>query len=378
MRQLTIFLALCALLVPAAAVAGCGDDGVPTTAVAEVDGEAIDLRSFDHWLTVAARSSGRADAQIPEPPDYAACVEQKRKAQPAQSKATDDAQFKQQCAQEYDALRDQALQLLISSRWIEAEASDRSISVDDSEVKEAFDRQRKLSFRKDADFQAFLESSGQTEQDILTRVRLDLLSRKIGEQVTKVDDEVTDEQIADRYRENKARFVQPERRDLRIVLTRTESAAKRAMSALADGEGWSSVAKRHSTDTASKSRGGRVPGVTRGGQEKALDEAVFSASKGNLTGPIKTKLGYYVFEVTDVKRASQQTLEQAGSTISEQLIAERQQKQLASFTERFRKKWRDKTECREGFATPDCRNGPKATPTPAQQTSGAAPPAPQP
>jgi foldase protein PrsA len=377
MRQLTIFMALCAVLVPAAVVAGCGDDGVPTKAVAEVDGQAIDLRSFDHWLTVAAKSSGRPDAQIPEPPDYAACVEQKRKAQPAQSKAT-EAQFKQQCGQEYDALRDQVLQLLISSRWIEGEASDRSISVDDAEVKEAFDRQRKLSFRKDADFQAWLKSSGQTEQDILTRVRLDLLSSKIREEVAKVDDEVTDEQIADHYRTYKARFVQPERRDLRIVLTRTESAARRAMSALANGAGWDSVAKRHSTDKASKSRGGRVAGATRGGHEKALDEAVFSASKGKLTGPIKTKLGYYVFEVTNVKRPSQQTLEQAGSTIREQLIAERQQKQLASFTERFREKWRDKTECREGFATPDCRNGPEATPTPAQQTSGAVPPAPQP
>ena len=30
----------------------------------------------------------------------------------------------------------------------------------------------------------------------------------------------------------------------------------------------------------------------------------------------------------------------------------------------FTKRWKDKTECSEGYKTSDCKNGPKATPTP--------------
>ena len=30
----------------------------------------------------------------------------------------------------------------------------------------------------------------------------------------------------------------------------------------------------------------------------------------------------------------------------------------------FTKRWKDKTECSEGYKTTDCKNGPKATPTP--------------
>ena len=30
----------------------------------------------------------------------------------------------------------------------------------------------------------------------------------------------------------------------------------------------------------------------------------------------------------------------------------------------FTKRWKEKTECSEGYKTTDCKNGPKATPTP--------------
>jgi foldase protein PrsA len=377
MMQLRILAALCAVLAPAAAIVGCGaEQGVPGSAVATVDGEAIEQQSFDHWLTVAASSSGRPAAQVPKPPHYAACVAQKRKAQPDQRQAT-DAQLKKQCGQEYGALRDQVLQLLVSFRWIEGEASERGISVEDAEVEKELDRQRKLSFPNEADFQRFLKSSGQTEEDIVTRVRLDLLSNKIREQVTKGDGKLSEQQIAEYYDENKAQFAQPQRRDLRIVLTTTEAEAKRAISALARGSAWGAVAKAHSVDRATKSEGGKLLDVMKGQQDKALDKAVFSARTGKFTGPVKTQLGYYVFEVTKVKRPSQQTLEQAEPTIRQLLASNSQQTKLNDFMKRFREKWKARTECREGFATPDCKNGPKATPTPAQQ-SGAQPVAPQP
>ena len=55
-----------------------------------------------------------------------------------------------------------------------------------------------------------------------------LLSNKIREKVTKGKDKVTDAQIEDYYDKNKQRFAQPERRDLRIVLTKTKAKAEQA------------------------------------------------------------------------------------------------------------------------------------------------------
>ena len=50
-------LALGAFFVPAAILAGCGEEGLPGNAVAEVDGTTIEKADFEHWLDIAAKSN---------------------------------------------------------------------------------------------------------------------------------------------------------------------------------------------------------------------------------------------------------------------------------------------------------------------------------
>src|SRR5829696_921624 len=364
-KTMLVLLALGAFFVPAAVLAGCG--GVPGNAVAEVDGTPIEKKDFEHWMTVAAKSGGQATAAAPRPPAYTECIAQKRKTTPKPAKGqpkVTDAQLKTQCKQEYEALRGQVLQLLISFEWIEGEAKEMDVKVSDAEVKKSFDKQKKEAFPKEADFQKFLKDSGQTEEDILKRVRLDTLSNKIREKVTKGKDKVTDAQIEAYYNKNKARFAQPERRDLRIVLTKDKAKAEQAKKAIEGGQSFKSVAKKYSIDEASKAQGGKLPAVAKGQQEKALDTAIFKAKKGELVGPVKTQFGYYVFDVSKITPASQQTLAQAKATIKQTLASQNQQKALDKFVKSFRKRWKEKTDCREGYRTQDCKNAPKATPTP--------------
>jgi foldase protein PrsA len=360
-----LLLALCALAATAAVAAGCG--GVPGNAVAEVDGTSIEKEDFEHWMNVAAKSSGQPNATVPDAPEYTKCVENKRKTAPKPAKGqpkTTDEQLKEQCKQEYEQLRDQVLQLLTSFEWIEGEAEEMGIKVTDAEVKKSFDQQKKQSFPKEADYQKFLKDYGQTEQDVMQRVKLDLLSNKIRDKVIEGKDKVTDAQIEDFYNKNKERFAQPERRDLRIVLTKAEAKAQQAKQALNSGESWKTVAKQYSIDEASKSQAGKLPAQAEGTLEKALDEAVFKAKQGAVTGPVKTQFGHYVFEVEKVQKASQQTLAQAKETIRQTLQSQNQQKALDAFVKEFQDKWKERTECREGYVTQQCKNAPKATPTP--------------
>jgi foldase protein PrsA len=364
MKHVRILLALGAFFVPVMIVAGCG--GVPGDSVATVDGNSIEKSDFTHWMNVAAKTSGQ-NTVVPDPPNYTACIANKKKTAPKPAKGqpnTTDAQYKTQCKQEYEGLRNQVVQLLVSFKWIQGEAKDLGVNVTDAEVKKSFDQQKKQSFPKDADYQKFLKTSGQTNDDIMERVKLDLLSNKIRDKVTKGKDQVSPAQIAAYYNKNKARFAQPEQRDIRIVLTKDKAKAAQAKAALDSGDSWKSVAKKYSVDTQSKSQGGKLPPVSKGQQEKALDDAIFNAKKGKLTGPVKTQFGYYDFVVDKVSPASQQTLQQATPTIKQLLAAQNQQKALDAFVKKFRDKWKGKTECRDGYKTPDCKNGPKATPTP--------------
>jgi foldase protein PrsA len=372
-KAVRLVLALCALAATVAVVAGCG--GVPGNAVAEVDGTPIEKDSFQHWMQVASKSSGTKGAKVPDAPDYTTCIADKRKTAPkpakGQPKTTDD-QLKAQCKQEYEALRDQVIQLLTSFQWIQGEAQELGIKVTDAEVKKSFSDQKKQSFPKEADYKKFLKDYGQTESDIMQRVKLDLLSNKIREKIIKGKDKVSDAQIQEFYNKNKERFAQPERRDLRIVLTKSEAKANVAKAALASGQSWKTVAKKYSIDEASKSQAGKLPAQAKGTLEKSLDKAVFNAGKGKVTGPVKTQFGFYVFVVDKVQAASQQTLEQAKETIRQTLQSQNQQKALDKFVKDFTKKWKERTDCREGYVTQQCKNAPKEkkTPTP---TPGAAP-----
>jgi foldase protein PrsA len=363
-KAVRIILALCALAVTAVVTAGCG--GVPGNAVATVDGAAIDKSDFTHWLGVASKSGGQ-NAAVPDAPNFTKCVAEKRKTTPKPAKGqpkTTDAQLKKQCQTEYDSLRDQVVGLLVSYKWIEGEAAKQGVKVTDAEVKKSFETQKKQNFPKEADWQKFLKTSGQSQNDILLRVKLDLLSQKIRDKVIKGKDKVTDAQIQAFYDKNKSRFTQPETRDIQLVLTKTQAKAKAAKAAIQSGQSWGAVVKKYSVDDASKANGGKLPGQAKGTLEKSLDAGVFSAAKNKLTGPVKTQFGWYVFRVTKITPAKTQTVDQAKTTIKQTLVSQNQQKALDSFVADFRKRWRDKTECREGYTTSDCKNGPKPTPTP--------------
>jgi foldase protein PrsA len=363
-------IGLIALLAVGLTACGGGDDSadLPGNAVAQVGDVSVTKDDFNHWMNVAAVSSAQQtgakpeEAKVPVPPDFTECVAQKKKNAPKPAKGqptTTDAQYKSQCKQEYDSLKDQVMSFLISSQWIQQEAAKRGIKITDEQLQKDFAKTKQQSFPKESDYQKFLKSSGMSQDDILYRVKLDSLSNKLREQVTKGKDKVTDAQITSYYNKNKQRFATPETRDVRIVLTKTEAEANKAKQALENGESWKSVAKQYSIDEASKSQGGLLPGIAKGQQEKALDDALFGASKGEIGGPVKTQFGWYVYEVEKITPADQQNQQEASQTIRQLLQSQGQQKALDAFVKDFQNRFKQETVCRDGFVTQDCSNAPK-------------------
>src|SRR5215218_8747463 len=378
-RGLRAAPAASALIVLAIVVASCGG-GVPSNGVATVDDEVITKKEYNHWLTAAAKGQAAqggpgAATSVPDSPDFKKCIAGKKKTPtPKGTPKPKDADLKKQCQQEYDALRQQVMQFLISAEWIQQEADARGIKTSDKEVQKEFADQKKQSFPKEKDYQEFLKTSGQTEDDLLFRVRLDVLSNQVREKIVEGKDKVSDKEITDYYNKNKSRFATPETRDLNVVLTEKEAEAKKALGELKDDKSFKVNAKKYSIDEASKSQGGKLQAVAKGQQEKALDEAVFKAKKGEITGPVKTQFAFYVFEVTKVTKANQQTLEESKESIRAQLKSQKEQKALDKFVKSFQDKYRDKTECgddyKKGLAE-QCGNVDKPKDTTSQNPQGA-------
>jgi foldase protein PrsA len=355
-----------------------GGGGIPGDAVVQVGGEPITNATFGHWLTVAAASSAQTapgktapKPVVPDPPSYSNCIAHLQATAPKPAKGQPkptEAQFKTQCEQQYTALKQEVLGFLISSDWVLGEASDQGVKTSDSEVQKKFNELKKQQFPKEADFQKFLTNTGQTVSDLELRVKLNLLSQKIQQKVTKNGGKKpSDTEVEKYFNENKQRFSQPERRDLEIVLTKTQSQAEAAKKEIQSGKSFATVAKSKSIDPASKAQGGSLPGVVKGQEQKALDTAVFAAKTGVLSGPVKTPFGYYLFQVKTVHAPSQQSLSQVKSSIVQQLTAQKQQKALSGFVSGFKKKWTGKTDCRPAYVIMDCKQykAPKTTSTPA-------------
>src|SRR5262249_44651567 len=281
--------------------------------VVQVDGKPITKATFAHWLGVAVASTSAAagaKAVVPEPPDYKACIARAKaitptvKGQPAPTQAL----FKSQCEQQYKALQQEVLAFLISTGWVFGEAESLGVKVSDKEVHKRFEEVVSKQFPNPAEFQKFLATSGQTVSDLLLRIKSNLVAQKVQQQIAKRKANITHAQIAQYYKENPQRFAAPEKRNLKVILTRTEEAAKKAKQEIESGKSWAAVAKSTSIDPVTKNNGGVLVGVAKGQEEKTLDSAVFSAKKNVVQGPIKTVFGYYIFEVTGATPGSQLTL----------------------------------------------------------------------
>jgi hypothetical protein len=80
-------------------------------------------------------------------------------------------------------LRSQVMEFLVSGRWLEGEAAERSIKVSDRAVRHQLAAQKHQSFPTERAFRQFLEDSGMTRSDLKYRVRLDILSERVRKSV---------------------------------------------------------------------------------------------------------------------------------------------------------------------------------------------------
>ncbi len=359
-KALRLTSALGAVLFALVGLSACGG-GIPGNAVVKVGDHSITKTAFNHWMSVAAvsnKTSVSAKVVVPDPPKYTACIANLAANAPKPAKGQPKptpAQLKTQCAQQYKSLQTEVLNFLIGLEWVLGEAPAKGVKISDAEVHKQFIKIRTQQFPSTAEFEKFITNSGQTVSDLLLRVKYNLASQKLQQKILKSTPKVTQAQIQKYYNENKSRYGVPEKRSLQVVLTKTEAAAKSAKQEIESGKSFESVAKSKSIDPVSKTKGGLLPEVAKGQEEKALDTAIFAAKKGALSGPIKTAFGYYIFKVLSSKPGSQQSLAQVQASIKAQLTSTGQQTAFSKFVKEFKKKWKAKTDCRTGFVVEDCK-----------------------
>jgi foldase protein PrsA len=366
MRFRRSLLALGAFFVIAVAVAACGS-GVPGDSVADVAGNPVTTEAFNHWMYVAAKSQAAQSPGQPvivptDPPNFDNCVAQVRQQIPSLAK-TSTKTLQSDCKQLFTSLSSQVMDFLIKAYWYQAEATKQHITVTDAQVQKAFETAKNQEFPTAAGYQSFLSQTGQTQEDILYRFRINTIVQKL---LAKHNTTVTEQQIEAYYNSHPTQFGSAEARNMRIVLTSTAAQANAAKAALQSGQSWNAVAKKYSIDPTTKNTGGLLTGVTKGQQDAALDTAAFSAPANKLIGPVKGQFGYYVVEVTKITPATHQSLAKATPAIKQQLTTQAQTNAETAVDDKAKKDWQSQTTCRSEYSMSDCK-GYKA---PATATTG--------
>jgi PPIC-type peptidyl-prolyl cis-trans isomerase-like protein len=122
-------------------------------------------------------------------------------------------------------------------------------------------------------------------------------------------------------------------------------------------ESWSAVARRYSEDDVSRRRGGLLRGLRRGTLEPRVDRAVFRARRGRLVGPVRTRFGYYVFEVVRVHPSQVVPPARERRIIRRRLVARAEKDAFVRFAREFTARWRARTVCAPAYTwDPDCSN----------------------
>ena len=115
--------------------------------------------------------------------------------------------------------------------------------------------------------------------------------------------------------------------DARHILVKTKAEAEKVRALLeADNTdaNWKKVAAQYSTDPGSKNNGGSLGNFPKGRMVKPFEDVAFGLKVDEISQPVKTQFGYHVIEVTKKTEGSKQTLEQAKSTIEQQLKYQKQ------------------------------------------------------
>ena len=139
--------------------------------------------------------------------------------------------------------------------------------------------------------------------------------------------EPTEAEIAERFQRDAANYAAAETRDITQVIVPTEAAAKSLRQRVQAGESFDKVAREAGL------RASPQTGVSRtalaGQTSPAVAGAYFAATRGSISEPARSPLGWHIARIDAIEAKPAQTLEQVRGDIAETLRAEKRVRGLA-------------------------------------------------
>lgn len=180
----------------------------------------------------------------------------------------------------------QVLQQMILNKVLEKQYGKK---VKDSAVNKDFNKYKK---QYGSSFNAVLQQNGMTASQLKDSIRSNLLLQQAVRDNTKF----TDAQLKAQFKSYQPKVT------VNQILVSKKSTAETVIKQLKAGKSFSSLAKKYSTDTATKNKGGRISAFdnTNTSLDSNFKKAAFKLKNGDYTKtPVKTQYGYQVIQMVN-------------------------------------------------------------------------------
>lgn len=218
-------------------------------------------------------------------------------------------------------LRKKAVDDLISRELQYQDALARGLKPDTKLINERMALIRK-KFASRKDYKKALKDAGITESELRKRAARAVLIEKNIRKTTAEPARMSDEALRDYYDKNIAKFRKPESVRLRIISSKDEKKARRALSELKAGKDFGSVAARMSEDNY-RIKGGDIGYIHRGRIQPELEDAAFNLAAGEISGIIKSDGTWFIVKVEDRQLEYQLSFEESSGKLKKELESKR-------------------------------------------------------
>ncbi|EHM01468.1 putative foldase protein PrsA [Lentilactobacillus parafarraginis F0439] len=200
------------------------------------------------------------------------------------------------------------LQQMILNKVLEKQYGKK---VKDSQVNNELKKYKK---QYGSSFNAVLQQNGMTVSQLKDSIRSNLLLQ----QAVRANTKFTDAQLKNQFKSYQPKVT------VNQILVSKKSTAETVIKQLKAGKSFSSLAKKYSTDTATKNKGGRISPFdnTNTSLDANFRKAAFQLKNGEYTKtPVKTQYGYQVIQM--VNHPAKGTYKDHESELKTQIVNKR-------------------------------------------------------
>lgn len=233
-----------------------------------------------------------------------------------------------QLKKEIAAAREEILNKLIERKILLQEAKARGIEADPQEVNGMLENIKK-TFATEDKFKEALEEQKLTPDQFSRRIEDELMMKRLVDQEVKLKISVGLEEMQSYYETNKNIFFHDRQYRIRHILIKESAAgaegeikAREALEKIKNGEDFSIVARGYSEDPTAAS-GGELGFMEKDKLIPEIRELIETLKIGEISGIVKTRLGYQIIKLEAIKEAEAKNLDEVKEEIRQRLFQEK-------------------------------------------------------